>query len=95
MPVPSKTNVLGSGTTGVAAGAALISAKSPSLNAGGEDARMVALNVGAIISIVPSLSVMAVGLNMPVKVASVGRGLAPPMGMLLPSKDKPSGARVK
>ena len=95
MPVPSTTNVPGSGTAGGAAGAALISAKSPSLNAVGEDARMVALNEGAIISIVPSLSVMAVGLNMPVKVASVGRGLAPPMGMGPPLKEKPSAERVK
>ena len=38
---------------------------------------------------------MVVGLKLPVRVASVGLGLAPPMEMGPPSNDRPSALRVK
>jgi hypothetical protein len=69
-------------------------AKSPSFNPP-ELNGMLALNPGSIANVDPSFSAIAVGLNIPVKVASMGKGLAPPMAMVLPSKDKPSAARVK
>ena len=43
----------------------------------------------------PSLRVISVGLKEPVSTASVGKGLAPPMGMMPPVNDKPSEPNVK
>jgi hypothetical protein len=42
-----------------------------------------------------SFKVSMVGLILPVRVASIGRGLTPPIGIGLPLRDMPSTERVK
>jgi hypothetical protein len=56
---------------------------------------MVSLKAGKIGSVEPSNSVTSVGEKVPVRVASIGLGLNPPVGMVLPLKEIPSELRLK
>ncbi|HEX6894816.1 MAG TPA: hypothetical protein VF146_06065, partial [Bryobacteraceae bacterium] len=90
----AKTNrimVLGSGTVDAVPVVALMIAKSPSFRAApGPELTIVDVKVERMLSVDPSFNVIEVGLNVPVKVASVGLGLEPPMAMVPPLKDSPS-----
>jgi hypothetical protein len=56
---------------------------------------MVALKVFLTVTLLPSFRVSVVGLKVPVSIASIGSGLAPPIGIGLPLSDIPSTESVK
>lgn len=91
-PVIRRNRYPGSGTE-----VPLMTAKSWSCKVVPELDRIEAVKLGANAkgTVGESNSVTAVGLNIPVKVAWVGWGLAPSIAMTLPSKDKPSEPGVK
>jgi hypothetical protein len=90
--VANGTKLLGSGTAVVVA---LIKAKSPSTRLSGAEGRIVELNMELMLSVDPSFKLRVRGLNEPVRVALVGCGLLPPIGITPPSHESPSGAKVK
>jgi hypothetical protein len=94
-PVIIKIQVLGSGTGAVDPVVAKMTARSPSLRVRPEEGVIIAVKDGLIVWVVPSFSVMLRGLKVPVSVASVGRGFAPPIGIVPPLKEMPSAAKVK
>jgi hypothetical protein len=56
---------------------------------------IVAVKVLLRVALLPSFRVTAVGLRLPARVASIGTGLVPPMGIGVPLKDMPSAEGVK
>lgn len=96
-PVIIKIHVLGSGTVGggVDPVVAKMTAKSPLLRVVPKEGVIVALKDELIVCVEPSFSVIVSGLKVPVRVASVGSGFAPPIGITPPLKEIPSAASVK
>ena len=72
-----------------------MTAKSPSPSNRPLEGRMVAEKLLKIVSVDPSNSVIDVGLKVPVKSASVGCGLVPPIPIGEPLNESPSSASVK
>src|ERR1035437_790347 len=70
-------------------------ARSPSARVGPDEGLMVAVQVESSVLVVASSSVTVVGLNMPVRIADVAWGLAPPIEISPPLKDSPSRPNVK
>jgi len=85
----------GSGVADTAAGSALMTAKSPSAKFGGLEGRIVAVSKDASTIVGVPLTSMVVGVRSPLRLASVGCGLTPPIAIGLPSSDSPSGFSVK
>jgi hypothetical protein len=87
--------MLGVGVGGIRVGpdVALMTARSPSTKLG--VLVIVALNESFTITLLPPFNVNVVGPRVPVSLASTGRGLFPPIGIGLPSKEIPSAERVK
>jgi hypothetical protein len=96
-PVPKSKKVSGSGTTLAVAGLALITAKSPSDNPA--ESLMVAEKPVAMLIVLLSFSVIEVGLNFPVRIASTAPsrplGCPIPVESGFPTHEIPSPARVK
>ena len=74
---------------------ALMIAKSPSDRSGGLEGRIVAVSKEESTVVGVPFTSIVVGVKSPVRVASVGRGLTPPIAIGLPSNDSPSGFNVK
>jgi len=88
--------MLGSGTGGGATPvSALMMALSPSAKSGGVEGRTVAVSKEESTVVGVPLTSIVVGDRSPVKMASVGCGLTPPMPIEVPSHDWPSEAKVK
>jgi hypothetical protein len=87
-------HVEGSGVVTLLPVVALIIPMSPSTSVGLSET--VVVNVGRMdTGAPPEFSEIVSGLKSPVRVAETGMGLVPPMGMAEPSKDSPSGDKVK